>query len=262
MTAFRLTNNLDELDRLQDHVVRFADEKGISRKMAFKLNLVIDELFTNIVSCGYRDEALHEIGISLELKGNAIVIRMMDDGIPFNPSQTGMPDTRCALKDRQIGGLGLHLVRNMTNSLCYRRIRNRNILTIKKRLPDRAVRADMEKPDMDIKIKRQDGVTIFGLEGRIDSRTAPLFEERIFEAVNAGENRLILDCDALVYISSAGLRVILKAAKELKRRNGNLVLCAIKDYVLEIFEISGFDSFLVITSDIEEAMAKILLNTP
>ena len=53
--------------------------------------MVIDELFTNIVSCGYRDEASHKIGISLELKGNTLVIRVMDDGIPFNPSQTGMP---------------------------------------------------------------------------------------------------------------------------------------------------------------------------
>ena len=68
---------------------------------------------------------------------------------------------------------------------------------------------------------------------------------------------MVVDFGNLDYISSAGLRVILKATKELKRSEGLFVLCEMKDYVKEVFEISGFDSFLPIVRDMEAALAKM-----
>ena len=66
------------------------------------------------------------------------------------------------------------------------------------------------------------------------------FEQKLFECIENGTQRLILDFQDLDYISSAGLRVILKATKNLKSAEGKLVLCAMQDYVKEVFEISGF----------------------
>ena len=83
------------------------------------------------------------------------------------------------------------------------------------------------------------------------------FEQKLFECIENGTQRLILDFQDLDYISSAGLRVILKATKNLKSAEGKLVLCAMQDYVKEVFEISGFDSFLPIEATLDDAVKTV-----
>ena len=107
---------------------------------------------------------------------------------------------------------------------------------------------------MEIIETKQDDFLIFKLIGRLDSKTSPDFEKKIFDAIEEGANSMIVDFEELDYISSAGLRVVLKATKNLKRSDGRFVLCSMKDYVKEVFEISGFDSFLPIVSSMEEAL--------
>jgi len=65
---------------------------------------------------------------------------------------------------------------------------------------------------------------------------------------------MIIDFKDLEYISSAGLRVILKATKALKREDGKMMLCDMQDYVKEVFEIAGFDSFLPIVGTMDDAL--------
>ncbi|MBL0714027.1 MAG: STAS domain-containing protein [Desulfosarcina sp.] len=110
---------------------------------------------------------------------------------------------------------------------------------------------------MDITETRHDNYSVFTLNGRLDSNTAMGFEQKLFECIEDGNQKLILDFKDLDYISSAGLRVILKATKNLKTADGKLVLCAMQDYVKEVFEISGFDSFLPIVPTIDEAVKSI-----
>jgi len=109
---------------------------------------------------------------------------------------------------------------------------------------------------MDIIEKNQEGVYVFKLNGRLDSNTSPELEGNIFEAIDSGSTNMIVDCENLDYISSAGLRIILKAAKALKRSAGMIVLCAMQDYVKEVLEIAGFDSFLPIVAGMEDALKK------
>ncbi|MDJ0830725.1 MAG: STAS domain-containing protein [Desulfobacterales bacterium] len=107
---------------------------------------------------------------------------------------------------------------------------------------------------MEIIEENQDNVKIFKLHGRLDSNTSPDFEKKVFDAIENGSKSMIVDFGELDYISSAGLRVILKATKDLKRVDGEFILCAMKDYVKEVFEISGFDSFLPIDNSLDEAI--------
>ncbi len=109
---------------------------------------------------------------------------------------------------------------------------------------------------MEIIEKKQNGIYIFKLNGRLDSNTSPELEGKIFEAIENGSTNMVVDCEDLDYISSAGLRVILKAAKALKRSEGVLILCAMQDYVKEVFEIAGFDSFLPIVAGMDDALKK------
>ncbi|GBC63483.1 anti-sigma factor antagonist [Desulfonema ishimotonii] len=110
---------------------------------------------------------------------------------------------------------------------------------------------------MEIIEEKQGAASVIRISGRLDSNTSPEFEDHVSAAIRNGSHHMILDFEALNYISSAGLRVILKATKDLKRLEGKLMLCAMRDYVREVFEISGFDSFLTIVSTVDEALERM-----
>ena len=107
---------------------------------------------------------------------------------------------------------------------------------------------------MEITERQHNGISIFSLSGRLDSNTSPDFEKRLSEVIGQGTRRMVVDFGSLDYISSAGLRVILKTTKDIKRAEGLLVLCAMQDYVREVFEIAGFDTFLPIFTSLEDAL--------
>ena len=110
---------------------------------------------------------------------------------------------------------------------------------------------------MEIKETKEGTAAVLHIAGRLDSNTSQDFEEKLFDTIQNRTLRIVLNFEALAYISSAGLRVILKAAKDLKRRDGRLILCAMQDYVREVFEISGFDTFLSIVPTVEDAISAL-----
>ncbi|HHP7235345.1 MAG TPA: STAS domain-containing protein [Desulfobacterales bacterium] len=110
---------------------------------------------------------------------------------------------------------------------------------------------------MEIQETQKNEVKVFRLSGRLDSNTSPTLEKKINEAIENGVKNMVVDFEKLDYISSAGLRIILKTTKDLKKRDGAIVLCAMQDYVKEVFEIAGFDSFLPIVPEVDDAVAKI-----
>jgi anti-sigma B factor antagonist len=110
---------------------------------------------------------------------------------------------------------------------------------------------------MEIIEKKQNEINIFKLSGRLDSNTSPTLEKKIAEAIKNGAKNMVIDFENLDYISSAGLRIILKTTKDLKRNEGSIILCAMQDYVKEVFEIAGFDSFLPIVSTMDDALTRV-----
>ena len=104
---------------------------------------------------------------------------------------------------------------------------------------------------------KNDGILVYELKGRLDSNTSNDFEERLIGSIQNGENKIVLDFGNLEYISSAGLRVLLKAARELKGGDGKLMLCSLKDYIREVFDLSGFVSFLPIYATKDECISAL-----
>jgi anti-sigma B factor antagonist len=104
---------------------------------------------------------------------------------------------------------------------------------------------------------RQGDIVVLAVEGRLDSNTSDQFEKQLFGMVEQGEARFVIDFGGLDYISSAGLRVLLKAAKELKKTDGRLCLCSLRDYVREVFEMSGFATFLPIHATLEMSLESL-----
>ncbi|WP_045222783.1 STAS domain-containing protein [Desulfonatronum thioautotrophicum] len=102
--------------------------------------------------------------------------------------------------------------------------------------------------------KVQQGVTIKAT-GRMDTITAPSFEEECLRWMEQGDVTLIIDFSGLEYISSAGLRVILGIGKKLKNQGGLLVFGGMSSMVREVFDISGFTSIFPVHDSMEAALA-------
>ena len=107
---------------------------------------------------------------------------------------------------------------------------------------------------METTIIKEANALIFVLNGRLDSNSAPLFEKQLQDFLISPTTHLIFDFDNLEYISSAGLRVVLNTAKAYHAGPYSFVACAMQDHVLEIFEISGFDSFITIHRSVDESL--------
>jgi anti-sigma regulatory factor (Ser/Thr protein kinase) len=128
--SLRLRNELDELDRLNARVAEFVEAHQLHPQVAFTLDLVIEEMLTNTIKYGYDDPGPHDLDVRIELQPPHLLVHLEDDGHPFDPRAAPEPPKGVPLRDMKIGGLGIHLVRNMTARLDYRRENDRNILDI------------------------------------------------------------------------------------------------------------------------------------
>lgn len=130
-----LSGDLAQLERLRCFVDRFGRENGLGEPLVFELNLALDELVTNIITHGGASP-VSGIYISLRKDGDDLVVAVEDDGPAFDPCETKPPDVVCSLEERCIGGLGIHLVRSLTDAMCYERRGGRNrIILFKKAVP-------------------------------------------------------------------------------------------------------------------------------
>jgi len=136
--SFELKNSLSELDNLCEYLEDFGQKIGLSKKLIFEINLALDELFTNIISYGFKDEEDHIIKVTITPQNEELCLYIEDDGIPFNPIDFETPDVACSVENCNIGGLGIHIMRKLMNEICYQRCGDKNILTLKKTLSNEA----------------------------------------------------------------------------------------------------------------------------
>ena len=134
--SFKLKSNLSELDALCQKLEKFGQSMGLSKKCIFEANLALDELFTNIISYGFDDKNEHTIRITISLQNDELVFNIEDDGRPFNPTQAETPNLECSIEECRIGGLGIHLAKNLMDEVCYQRCKEKNILTLKKNIKE------------------------------------------------------------------------------------------------------------------------------
>jgi anti-sigma B factor antagonist len=107
---------------------------------------------------------------------------------------------------------------------------------------------------MELVEKVSGDVTILVLNGRLDSNTSKLLEDKVMDVLRQGCKKLLMDFQDVDYINSTGLRVLLLALQQLKKSQGKLFLCCIKDYMKEVFEISGYTEIFPIFTTQEEAV--------
>jgi sigma-B regulation protein RsbU (phosphoserine phosphatase) len=131
--AMVITNDVAELERLAEMVDMFIEKHGLPEKLAFNLNVCLDELITNIISYGYDDEDAHEIQVEFVYDGREFVTHIIDDAKEYNPFiEAPIPDLDLDVDDRPIGGLGVFLVKEFMDGTDYVHEGGRNITTLRK----------------------------------------------------------------------------------------------------------------------------------
>ena len=109
---------------------------------------------------------------------------------------------------------------------------------------------------MEITSQDVDGVTVFDIDGKIDTGTSPDAQRAIDARIAEGASKILVDLSKVDFVSSTGLRVFLVTAKRLNGSGGALHLCGLNEVVAEIFEISGFDTILDVYSSRDEALSE------
>ena len=132
--SVQLKTDLSELQRLNQIVTEFAERNAMASELMSRLILVLEEIITNVISYGYDDGSVHDIAVRLSWDNPHVKLEIEDDGVPFNPLEAPSPDVTKPLEEREIGGLGIHLVRKMMDELEYRRENDKNLLILKTKI--------------------------------------------------------------------------------------------------------------------------------
>lgn len=87
----------------------------------------------------------------------------------------------------------------------------------------------------------ENGVIILAVDGNLDGEGTQALEEQVLALLESGSTKLLFDFSSLDYINSSGLRVLVLAYQRLKKNSGAVAICGVKDYIQEVFEVSGYD---------------------
>ncbi len=109
---------------------------------------------------------------------------------------------------------------------------------------------------MEIAVSDAGGVKVVRIEGKLDTQTFADAQTQLTQLIDQGATKLVVNFEKLDYISSAGLDVLLKAAKQLKGNNGELRICSLNEFVQEVFEISGFSIILSVFNSESDALSR------
>ena len=132
--TIRVSVEVREIERLNGLVRRFGELHEIPSRSLYAVNLALDEVVTNAILYGFENAADQEMSIRVQLAGSELHAEVVDHGRAFNPLEAPTPNLEAPLRDRELGGLGIHLVRSLMDRLDYRRDGAKNVLTLIKRI--------------------------------------------------------------------------------------------------------------------------------
>ncbi len=130
--SIEVPNHRDAIAPAMEAAEAWLEKQDAPPKVAYFVNLAIEEVVTNCIQYGYGDNLEHTIEIQLTLAEETLTIQIVDDGLPFDPLAAPAPDFSIAVHNRIEGGLGIHLLRNLADRVAYNRIDGTNTLTLVK----------------------------------------------------------------------------------------------------------------------------------
>ena len=126
----KIKNDLSELTNVSQAANAYLEPLNLDPKIVYGVDLILEEMLTNVITHGYKDQGSHEIDITISLDEDEVSILLEDDGAPFNPLSLPWASHSADTDELIEDGLGIHFVRNMMNAMQYRREDNKNILEV------------------------------------------------------------------------------------------------------------------------------------
>lgn len=244
--AHRFSGNAELASRALSWLRDRLGSLPVSKNQQLELELLAEEIITNIEKYAELPADGH-VDVVLQWHTNAVTLEFTDDGRPFDPLQANRHGNPADPAD--IGGLGVHLIQHLAKEQHYQRVHGRNLLRVQQPIQiasgaiaqTRAAKhpnaGDSMQLSTTVSIDAVNSVARVALNGALNTETAPAFEHRLQDVLAGGEQLVVLDMRDLDYISSAGLRVIFKAAKQAAGEGRRLAAANRKPHIDKVFEI-------------------------
>ena len=129
-----IKNDISEISKLATFIGELSEELDFTPELNFNLNLVLEEAVSNVILYAYGKEEQKEISLVAYLSDNNLVFVLTDSGMEFDPTKVPDADVTLSAEEREIGGLGIYLIRQIMNTVEYQRIDGKNVLTMRTEL--------------------------------------------------------------------------------------------------------------------------------
>ena len=129
-----IKNEIGELERINQFLDEIADELGLDMELRMNLNLVLEEMVSNVIFYAYPEGKRADIELVAESHGKELTFMLTDQGKEFDPTakEDANPDINPI--ERDIGGMGIYIVKNIMNHVTYQRLEGKNLLTMTKKI--------------------------------------------------------------------------------------------------------------------------------
>ena len=128
----KLKNQMEELEHVNQFVEEIGEELGLDMELKLNLNLVIEEMVVNVISYAYPEGKVADIELVAESDGKELTFVLSDQGKEFDPTLRETADMNVNPAERDLGGMGIFIVKNIMNHVTYQRLEGKNLLTMKK----------------------------------------------------------------------------------------------------------------------------------
>ena len=128
----KIKNHVEELERVNQFVEEIGEEMGLSMELQMNLNLVMEEMVSNVIFYAYPEGTEADIELVAESNGKELTFVLSDRGREFDPTAKEDADPDVNPMDRDIGGMGIYIVKNIMNQVTYQRLEGKNLLTMTK----------------------------------------------------------------------------------------------------------------------------------
>jgi serine/threonine-protein kinase RsbW len=140
---FTVKNDPEQIPDVLARIEAWLEGRSVAMDTVMTASLCLEEVLTNTLSYAFADALSHEVAVEVSVGADALTLEISDDGVPFDPMHDApAPDIESPVETRRIGGLGLHLVKNLMDDVAYRRVDERNRLRLTKRLDTDAAPAE------------------------------------------------------------------------------------------------------------------------
>ena len=127
-----IKNQVEELDHVAQFIEEIGEELSLDMELQMNLNLVLEEMVSNIIFYAYPEGTEASIELTAESDGKELTFVLSDQGQAFDPTLKEDTDMDVNPAERDLGGMGIYVVKNIMNKVTYQRLEGKNLLTMKK----------------------------------------------------------------------------------------------------------------------------------